>query len=252
MSPLAFEPSVETLAGFAVVAARKAGADSIDAEEAVSAAVVDLLEKEGEWDTGAVVQRATWKLLSARQRRESQNISLDAFRDGGEDHSPIEFATHEVDFEAHLALRGARDNPILGARLEDLEAGGAGTLRRLGWSKDLIVRAIIAFMREEGRRPTEREAQSDPRLPRIECVREHFGRWSKALEAAGVTGIDFKWTPESAVEAAREWCQDHGRAPSYRQAQRRGGPLPWPRTVERLFGSWTRFLEIAFPERVAP
>lgn len=113
---------------------------------------------------------------------------------------------------------------------------------RPGWTRDLVIEAILQFDREEGRRPVETDMRSDPRLPSWTTIRRLFGSWAAALEAAGYPikrrrqARLAKWTRRELRTALKTFFAEHGRWPRFGDFREANG-LPAPPTLERLCGT---------------
>lgn len=271
-----------------------------DAEEALSTAMAEGLEKGWSLTPANLVRCARFRLLSAMRRRDRQNLSLDAFAEDTEDQAPVELAVQEVDFDSHSQLREAAENPVLAARLAALQAGGEPVLVRRGenhprcrypdsmvaearrlrqetdltyrqiaerldvgmrttmiekwcrgedravarapiWTRALVVAAIRAFVREEGRRPNFDDLKHDPRLPSLKVIERIFRRWGNALDAAGVEWRDRhsvpKWTLEGVLAAFRAFFEREGHRPTTREFRTAGSGLPTYGVLQRLLGT---------------
>lgn len=275
-----------------------------DAEEAVQQGVERLLKRGEPLVAAYVVNKARSALGNIVRRAERRNSSLDAFAESDVDNAPIEFAIEEIDFDAHLELRRAAENPVLRRRLEAARCGTpvikrrgrfhhatrypsevveeARRLRRQGghsyqqiarrvgasqgiveywltqpfvrggdtegWSRELIIEAIRAFAREEGRRPTERDLRirRDPRLPSHGTVERHFKNWGEALRLAGLDKREYqrargsasgKWTVAYVFKAFRAFVDRHGHWPNTAEFRAKGNGLPSYAVIERLFNT---------------
>lgn len=111
-----------------------------------------------------------------------------------------------------------------------------------GWTPELTVAAIHHFHREEGRRPTEKDMRSDPRLPSSGTIRRLYGSWGAALEAAGYKaarpspGRLAAWTRRELRGGLDAFVAEHGRWPRFDEFRACNG-LPSPMVVERLCGT---------------
>jgi len=228
-----------------LVASSNRGLNQADAEDAVQTAVAEGLERGWALTRANVIACAKLRGIDAYRRRERRNLSLDSFRENTEDHAPVELAVEETDFDAHAELSAARDNPVLAVRIS--------TDRRVRWSRDLIIKAIRAFIREEGHRPSHKDLLNDPRLPVISVIERHFGDFPAALEAAGSSineptkhhpGSVPIWPKPRCEEAVRTWAAEHGRPPTYDDA-RFDRSLPHPSTIRASYGGWLALREAA-------
>jgi len=133
------------------------------------------------------------------------------------------------------------------------------------WDHDRIVRAIREWHKLMGRAPTVPDwspAHADEghpgavrflaepgRWPSAATLREHFGSFSAALEASGVSparrGARIRWTPEQIGEAIRAWQRVHGTPPTREDWQSSSEEHPARSTVYRVMGSWGAALEAA-------
>lgn len=202
-----------------------------DAEDAVQTAVVELLAKGTDLTAPNVVTRARSRLINRFKRREAGNVSLDGLGEADEDHAPREVAIEEVDFEAHVEVAMARENPVLRGRMS---SGGYFT----GWTRELILEALRIVTREDGKCPRAEALKTDPRLPCITVFYRRFGTWEEAVEAAGIEYTPQAWDREKAVETLRDWTDRHGRLPNSDDLRNAGDiGLPGQSACYRLFGS---------------
>jgi hypothetical protein len=218
-----------------------------DAEDAVMTAVAEGIEKGWELTSRNVVACARFRLLSALERRERRNLSLDSFAEDDGDSVPVELAVEEVDFDAHVELSTARSNPILRQRLED------GLVK--AWSRELIAEALRAVHREDGKLPVSETMKTDPRLPAQSVFYRYYDSWEEAVRAAGlvytVPPPRNRWTVEQGTAVLKEWTAAHGRLPTADEL-RNGSALGLPSQMAcyRLFGSCSqsRLAEVVWGE----
>lgn len=112
-----------------------------------------------------------------------------------------------------------------------------------GWSPELVVDALRAFARREGRPPSVADSSGNPALPSQGTAERHFGSWRAALAAAGLPVTPWRrpratrWTREAMIAAIRGFHDARGRWPQRRHFERREEGLPARSTVQRMFGS---------------
>jgi DNA-directed RNA polymerase specialized sigma24 family protein len=212
-----------------------------DAEEAIQVAVAEALEKGWEMTAPNIVTCARRRLLNAMRRRERSNVSLDAFLEADEDTAPKEIAIEEVDFDSHVELAEIAANPVMRRRMEAVKRGNRPVIHRHwgGWSLELAVEAVRAFVREEGRRPTSKDFLSDPRLPGRSILWDLGHNNTTISELAGTPPppkMPGPWSREAILAAYRAFYARAGRWPKDRERRRANG-FPGLRTTLRVLGT---------------
>lgn len=211
------------------------GASTEDAEDAIQTAVVELLAAGEPLKSSFVVTRARSRLIDAKKRKEAQNVSLDGIAEDTEDHAPVELAVQEVDYEAHVELSTARENPILRRRI-----ASGGRVKR--WSRALIAEAVRAVAREDGKLPTAEKMKTDTRLPSQSVFYRYYKSWEEAVREAGLTyevpTPGNRWTLDEGTAALKAWVAEHGRLPTTEDL-RNGAAIGLPSQMAcyRLYGS---------------
>jgi hypothetical protein len=115
------------------------------------------------------------------------------------------------------------------------------------WTRAEVLRAVRAWVREEGRVPTSADwtpttdltrkwAREYPRWPSYVTVQTSFGSWREGLEAAGCRPRRRRWNREAIISSLRELAVTTGRVPTQADLERRE-ELPSPATVRAHFGS---------------
>lgn len=128
------------------------------------------------------------------------------------------------------------------------------------WTKAAIVDAIRRWTDEHGEAPHSRGWKSRvPGYPTSGTVRERFGSFAAALEAAGVeprrrVNASGEWTREEVVEAIYRWAFLHGEIPQARDWVTSVDGFPTESWVRKLFGTWNAAIVAAgyeprFPRR---
>ena len=123
------------------------------------------------------------------------------------------------------------------------------------WTRAEVLRAVGAWVRQEGVVPPSRDwtptndmtrkwAREYPHWPSYETVRTLFGSWRKGLEAAGFRSRRTRWDPDRIAAALQEFALAHGRAPKRADLERHA-ELPSPGTVRAHLGSLQAALETA-------
>lgn len=121
--------------------------------------------------------------------------------------------------------------------------------RRLPWTRERIIRALQADARRRGRAPVASEWQrgvKSRRRPTWGTVRNEFGSWEAALEAAGLDP-EQQWSERRIREALWDWEAEHGRPPVHDEWLRadRTCRRPTAQRCKEVFGSWNAALEAA-------
>jgi hypothetical protein len=176
-----------------------------------------------------------------KRRREAGNLSLDAFEESDDDEAPIELAIEEVDYDAHITLSEAKDNPILRERLRNVAVGASRALSPRGsachssrYSDETV--AEVRRLRKTDRL-TFRAIEERTGIERSLAADWCGGRGRLTPTTPG-------WTRSRAVRTVRTWTRRTGRAPTYGDGQR-DPRLPNPSAAHRLFGSWRLMLHAA-------
>jgi hypothetical protein len=115
------------------------------------------------------------------------------------------------------------------------------------WTREEVIDALRAWVRDEGRAPTSAEwtpttgstrrwAREYPRWPSYVTVKTLFGSWLKGLEAAGCRPRRRRWDRDAIISSLREVAAATGRVPTQADLDRRDD-VPSPATVRAHFGS---------------
>jgi DNA-binding transcriptional regulator YiaG len=213
-----------------------------DAEEAISVACVELLAKGTPLTAANVVTRARSRLRDRFNRCEARNSSLDAALEEDVDHSPVELAVDEVDFEAHGKLREARDNVILRRRLAASEVG-APELRRRGTAAVTRGKAFSDETVAEARRLRREGLKMSEIAERIGCGETTVWNWIHGRMRRAPTSNP-GWTRKLVIEAISAVIAEDGLHPP--SPQMKTDPrLPNSKTFYRLFRSWPEAVKLA-------
>jgi hypothetical protein len=215
-------------------------ASHADAEDAVQVAVEEHLKKGVPLTAANVVQRARSRLLSA-MKRDARTLSLDAFEEKDVDQAPVELAIYEVDFDSHVRLAEADENPVLAERKRAALAGSSGAIRPRG--------TYVRASRYTDEQIAEvRRLRKEERLKFIE-IEEQTG--IERSYAAGLCRGTCRilpscegWTDEKMIEAVKIFARREGRAPTYREGQQRQD-LPNPSVLFDHGRTWRQLLDEA-------
>jgi hypothetical protein len=85
---------------------------------------------------------------------------------------------------------------------------------------------------------------AQPEHPCANTVRERFGTWASALEAAGLEVPPHRprnknhWSREALIKALHDWTEANGRAPGWCEWKLAAPGHPCSCTVRSRFGSW--------------
>jgi hypothetical protein len=118
------------------------------------------------------------------------------------------------------------------------------------WTPETIVAALQRWAQVNGRPPTQhdwRNRHPDRMHPSASVAANHFGSWSAALRAAGLTPATRRWTPDELVDALRAWERRHGHAPTSSEWPNAGAGSDHPArgTIVNHFGNWIQALHAA-------
>jgi hypothetical protein len=134
------------------------------------------------------------------------------------------------------------------------------------WTSETIAYAFELWHRRHLCSPTVDEwRRAGPDHPSVTTVRQVFGSWNAAVEAAGFRprrpgesrraapvrlvrsepSAPVRWSRETTLAALCEWAESRGRSPSLEQWRRASAGHPSAATVRRLFGSWNAAAEAA-------
>lgn len=119
------------------------------------------------------------------------------------------------------------------------------------WTPWAIIDAFRKHNAKHGRAPFQYEwYTATPTTPAHSTVREVFGSWSAAAEAAGLpkplrTNTRRVWTRSQAIAAVIEWKLKTGRLPRSHEWVYQTDWRPSEKQVRRLFGTWNAVLEAA-------
>jgi Homing endonuclease associated repeat len=115
------------------------------------------------------------------------------------------------------------------------------------WTRLQVIRAMRAWVREEGVVPSSGDwaptpdaarkwTREYPRWPSHVSVRTLFGSWREGLEAAGLRSRGRSWDGDGVVAALRRFAERNGRPPTSSDLEHHQ-ELPSPKTVRARFGS---------------
>jgi Homing endonuclease associated repeat len=112
-------------------------------------------------------------------------------------------------------------------------------------TREQIIGALRAWAATHGRPPHHDEWQrSNAEHPPGSTVTLRFGRWTAALEAAGLPSIRHDWTSQEILEGLRAFERAHSRPPTTLDLRdTRGTSYPPGSAVQRTFGSHRKALE---------
>jgi hypothetical protein len=134
------------------------------------------------------------------------------------------------------------------------------------WTSETIAYAFELWHRRHLCSPTVDEwRRAGHDHPSVTTVRQVFGSWNAAVEAAGFRPrrpgesrrtapaavvrseptAAVRWSHEAILAALQAWAQAWGRSPSLEQWRRASAAHPSAATVRRLFGSWNAAVEAA-------
>lgn len=209
-----------------------------DAEDAAQVAVEEHLRNGVPLTAANVIQRARSRLLTAK-KREARTLSLDAFAEADVDSAPAEFAIEEVDFDSHVELAEARQNPILRRRLEATERGSAPKIQARGEAAP-TTRYPIEIVKE-ARRLQEGGQSFDAISRQLGIDATTIVNWCRGIyrriESNG-------WSCELIVEAFQAFYQEEGRGPTAEDVKR-DARLPALNVLYRHFPSMEDALRAA-------
>jgi hypothetical protein len=114
------------------------------------------------------------------------------------------------------------------------------------------VTALQTWARKHGRAPRSMEwAHAAPEHPTAATIREHFGTWQDALNAAGLEPTrrparrSKPWLDEDILQALRDWTSEHGHPPIAHNWVRARPTTPSVGTVLNHYGTWAKALTAA-------
>jgi hypothetical protein len=134
------------------------------------------------------------------------------------------------------------------------------------WTSETIAYAFELWHRRHLCSPTVDEwRRAGPDHPSVTTVRQVFGSWNAAVEAAGFrprrpgesrraapvrlvqseASAAVRWSRETTLAALHAWAETRGRSPSLEQWRRASAAHPSAATVRRLFGSWNAAVSAA-------
>ena len=148
------------------------------------------------------------------------------------------------------ALRALRlfDGALKRAGLEPFEP----YINRKPWDELDTIQALQIWSEKHGRPPWSMEwDHAQPEHPCSNTVRERFGSWRSALEAAGLElpprrpRGERHWPREEILKALQDWTEANGRTPIWSEWKAAGPDYPCSGSVRKHFGSWALALEAA-------
>ena len=116
------------------------------------------------------------------------------------------------------------------------------------WTPETILAAISQAAPKRVTSTVYNQLQAgNPQLPNYPMIQKHFGSWTALSNE--LWGTPDQWTPESAIEAIRSYFESRPTSAIYRKevvGQQGELILPTSYQCERLFGSWSHAMAIAF------
>jgi uncharacterized protein YejL (UPF0352 family) len=128
-----------------------------------------------------------------------------------------------------------------------LEAAGLEPYRRSPvYSDEQLLQILRDLAAELGQTPVQRELQARQELPSPAVYTQRFGKWTAALQAAGLEPRRRApaYSDEQLLQILRDLAAELGRAPLQRELQARQD-LPSYSAYRGRFGSWTAALKAA-------
>jgi Recombinase/Recombinase zinc beta ribbon domain/Homing endonuclease associated repeat len=118
---------------------------------------------------------------------------------------------------------------------------------RILWRRDGIVAALKRWQALHGQAPRTHEWESGSfDHPNAETVRNHFGTWRRALQAAGMDMANPRlarsWSDAQVIRALQHWAAERGCPPKSTDWRRGTLRRPSRTTVYSHFGSWSAAL----------
>jgi hypothetical protein len=117
---------------------------------------------------------------------------------------------------------------------------------RISWSREEVIAAINAHLREHGELPKAGDwSKRDPdgKRPALHNIQALFGNWENAIEAAGHP-VE-RWNQESILDALRELGRQLGRRPKRSDFVPKRPGLPGYNTIAKQLGSLPAAFEAA-------
>lgn len=207
------------------------GYREVDVEEAVSAVLLDLLQKRPElfrqdpedWE-GLLAKLAYYWLIGDRIRARPHD-SLDFLLEAGE-----EGKLSKAELCVSLTSSAEEDSRYLAPPRPGEE-----------WSRLQVIGALQRFRDERGHPPKARECRSSNGLPSTKTIQSLFGTLSAALLEAGMVPEEFgrrrrKWTAVEVARICRSFYRWKGWWPERSDLLLYPEFLPSPAVVERRLG----------------
>jgi hypothetical protein len=209
-----------------------------------------------------VIDRMAWTRFAVKQRRQMVCYGswddaeiLGALRAWADKHgrspSPSEWmvsATHHPGTITLCAHFDSFNAALERAGLQPFEP----YVNRKPWDELDTIRALQIWSEEHGRPPWSMDWDlARPEHPCANTVRERFGTWASALEAAGLQVPPHRprnkkhWSREALIKALQAWTEANGRAPRWCEWKLAAPGHPCSCTLRSRFGSWTAGLEAA-------
>jgi len=176
---------------------RERGNASLDSylEDDFDEAPVELAIDEVDYDAHAQLREAADNPILRRRLEASRSGAPELRRRGAAATTRGHVFSDEVVAEARQLRRSGWTYSEIAQRIGAGESTVAnwclGRIRRAptanpGWTRELVVEAVRAVVAEDGKKPTTRQMNFDPRLPDGKTFYRLFDSWAEALEAAEV------------------------------------------------------------------
>lgn len=128
---------------------------------------------------------------------------------------------------------------------KQLREEGKMALERPKYKDDELLGYLLQFWQENGKVPTAKDFDNNPKCPSSSTYQKHFGSWNKAIEIAGLSGyrVRVRILDNELLEYLIQFWKENGRAPT-KMDFINNPKYPSPRTYQLCFGSWSKALKL--------
>jgi len=113
-----------------------------------------------------------------------------------------------------------------------------------------LIELLREFETKIGRPPRMEDVDKDEKMPNSSTFATHFGTWNKALDAAGLQRLQWKYNDDELLDRFISLHERLGRIPKKTEMEN-AKTYPAVRSFTSRFGSWEKAVELALYRKFA-